>query len=374
MPARGTPAPRSHRTSSLGAASRAASKMRVHSAAHAAFATSVAPGSAGVDHAPPSRPVVNTAKHARDTSARVAASMDAIASMPALQSGPRESMPIEAPRGAAATLAPAEAPAGALAEVAMRDAMLHATPYFGIALPRRRCIMSATFAHVTAELTAVLAGVNATNLHTSRRQVFHLLTEAAAVMKLAARVRGVDVPVLFFPLFVSPLSACSPLPDPLRSAFHPVTALHHDFRPVLVVSRALSCGACAELVQAEVCVVQDALERLLFMVLEAELKLVSIPVQTALADCFTGLFEWGDGRKLSETVAKLLTAAAKKGIDCGCRVYVPRRPRTIASTGLHWWPPFCRYVVIFVYLHSLLTARRCSSSASSTRATAGSCR
>ena len=78
--------------------------------------------------------------------------------------------------------------------------------------------------------------------------------------------------------------------------------------------------------QGEVCSVQVELEAALLRVLECELKLVSLPIQASLAECFVALCEWGDSRRLPELVTKLLDAAAKKGIDTGCRVYAPRTP------------------------------------------------
>ena len=77
-----------------------------------------------------------------------------------------------------------------------RRTMCRETPFVAsccslINLPRRE--MAAPFAHALAELSAVVAGVTAANLHTSRRHVFHLLMDVAAVMKLATGTQALGV-------------------------------------------------------------------------------------------------------------------------------------------------------------------------------------
>jgi hypothetical protein len=83
--------------------------------------------------------------------------------------------------------------------------------------------------------------------------------------------------------------------------------------------------------QMEVCTAQPELEKALLRLLACELKVISMPIQATLADVFTGLVEWGDGRQLSDTITKLVTAAAKKGIECSSRVCVPFQQREWGS-------------------------------------------
>ena len=243
---------------------------------------------------------------------------------------------------------------------------------------------------LAAELASTLAGITAANLHSTRRHVFHVITDVAAVMKLASRVGH----RLCFARRCQRREARLPLVLVLSTAWCTrgcdvrlwSTALrvsvpggrHVDAVWVVAVGVA----------QADVCAAQDELEKVLLRVLEAELKLVSIPVQTTLADCFTGLYEWGDSRKLTDAVTKLVSAAAKKGIDCGCRVYVAsgmrlaftfesasRPPRSRPALSSLWLCVSCIGAVATNTLLCVLRAgRRCTLWASCTRTTAGSCR
>lgn len=147
--------------------------------------------------------------------------------------------------------------------------------------------------YTAQELGTVLQGATATSLPSSRRHVFHLLTDVAAVVKLATRVRR---------------RPHSPPPPFCRLEPSP------SARPA-VCARPPPCP------QIEVCSAHDQLERAFLQLLTHPLKLVCTPVQITLAECYVALFEWGDSRKLTDSVHNLLKVVGSKA-DASNRVCV----------------------------------------------------
>jgi hypothetical protein len=74
--------------------------------------------------------------------------------------------------------------------------------------------------------------------------------------------------------------------------------------------------------QAEVCSAQAGLEKLVLQLLQGDSKLISLPIQMVTAECLVCMMEYGDCRKLPETISSLLAAASSKHADASCRVYV----------------------------------------------------
>ncbi len=91
----------------------------------------------------------------------------------------------------------------------------------------------------------------------------------------------------------------------------------------------LSCGATltprtrspALFTQMEVCASQDQLERVFLQLLQSPLKLMCTPIQVTLAECYVALFQWGDSRKIADSVQTLLKLLGSRA-DTSSRVYV----------------------------------------------------
>ena len=141
------------------------------------------------------------------------------------------------------------------------------------------------------ELSTVLQAATPTSIHSSRRYVFHLLTDVAAVVKLASRVR-----------------------------------VFSSQRRCALLSRSCSAGVAVTLFalldsQMEVCATQDQLERVFLQLLQSPLKLMCTPIQVTLAECYVALFQWGDSRKIADAIHNLLKVLGSRA-DTSCRVYV----------------------------------------------------
>ena len=146
--------------------------------------------------------------------------------------------------------------------------------------------------YTAQELGTVLQAATATSVHSSRRHVFHLVTDVASVVKLATRV--------------------------WQLKFGAAAAV---VRPLAIFA---PCGACdipPMCEQGEVCSAQDQLERVFIQLLSSPLKLICTPIQVTLAECYVSLFEWGDSRKLPDAVHNLLKVLVSKA-DTSNRVCV----------------------------------------------------